>query len=487
MEGITEKIMLKMKSEEFVPSRFRAEGMVTIKGKEIPYEVISEDNVLNGENGAPAGSVFTYSYFRKDVTEEERKIRPVVFAFNGGPGSSSLWLHWGLLAPKAIRFENPTEPQQNPPYELKNNDECLLDICDVVLIDPVECGYGILLDPAAGTEFFGCDQDAASLALVIEDWLIRNDRMNAPKYIMGESYGTMRACLLANALMGGPTFPGKRDVGIAVSGMIFMGTILAVDASLHPAMDASIENCVLHLPTLAATRYYHEPVEGKTAEEFVEEAYRFTADTYLRAIYLGNRLPEREKAEVIAKLAYFTGLDKEYFQANGLKITTQAYPKAYSDKTGKFVGIYDGRYTMPPLGTLQVPDPVADDGAMGKYTAFYTGVMSGPGKESLGITLNRPYKAINFDVNGKWNYQMMRSSLSSLEEVIRRNPKFRLLVANGMYDLCTPMGAARYAMSQIRSTPGQIEIKDYPSGHMTYVGETSLAMLNEDIRTFITN
>lgn len=479
--------MLRVKQEEFIPAYFTAEGTVTIKGKEIPYEAISEDNVLNGENGAPTGSVFTYSYFRMDVTEEERKIRPVVFAFNGGPGSSSLWLHWGLLAPKAIRFENSTEPPQNPPYELVNNDECLLDLCDIVLIDPVECGYGVLLDPAAAPEFFGGDQDAASIALVIEQWLIRNDRMNAPKYIMGESYGTVRACLLANALMGGPTFPGKRDVGIAVSGMIFMGTALAVDGSLHPLMESSIENCVLQLPTLAATRYYHDPVSGRTEAEFVEEAYQFAADTYLRALYLGNRLPEEEREAAVEKLAYFTGLDAAYFDVNGLRITTADYPKAYSGQTGKFVGVYDGRYTMPPLGTLKMPDPVADDGAMGKYTAYYAGVMSGPGKESLGITFNRTYKAINFDVNGKWNYQMMRSPLSSLEEVVRRNPKFRLLVANGMYDLCTPMGAARYAMSQIRSAPGQIEIKDYPSGHMAYVGETSLAMLNEDIRTFITN
>lgn len=479
--------MLRVKQEEFKPARFTADGTVTIRGKGIPYEVISEDNVLNGEAGTPAGSIFTYSYLRKDVTEEERKTRPVLFAFNGGPGSASLWLHWGLLAPKAIRFENPVEPQQNPPYEIVNNEECLLDICDVVLIDPVECGYGVLLDSAAASEFFGNDQDAYSVALVIEDWLNRNGRMNSPKYIMGESYGTMRGSILANALMGGPTFPGKTDVGIAVNGMIFLGTFLIADSTLSPVAESSIEDSVLHLPTLAATRYYHDPVAEVTAEEFIDEAYRFAADEYLRALYLGNRLTEAEKKEVIAKLVYFTGLSESYFLAKGIRITAGTYPKAYCDETGKFVGVYDGRYTMPPLGTLQTPDTVADDGAMGKYTAFYAGVMNGPGKESLGITFQRPYKAINFDVNFKWDRKSVRSPLSSLEEVVRRNPKFRLLVANGMYDLCTPMGAARYAMSQIQSAPGQITIKDYPAGHMTYVGKESLAKLNEDIRAFIMN
>lgn len=155
--------MLKMQQKPFEPVSFVRKGMVTIEGTEIPYQVISEDNVLTDEEGAPKGSVFTYSYFRTDVTEEEAKVRPVLFAFNGGPGSSAIWLHWGLLSPKKIEFDNPVDPQQNGPYTLVNNDRCLLDVCDIVVIDPVTCGYGVLIDQAAAAEFFGIDQDRKSV------------------------------------------------------------------------------------------------------------------------------------------------------------------------------------------------------------------------------------------------------------------------------------------------------------------------------------
>lgn len=478
--------MLKMQQKPFEPACFFAEGKVSTAGKEIPYKVISEDNVLTDEAGTPKGSVFTYSYFRTDVTDKEAEERPVLFAFNGGPGSSALWLHWGLLSPQKIEFENPTDPQQNGPYTLVNNDRCLLDTCDIVVMDPVTCGYGVLIDPAAAPEFFGVDQDAAAMALVIEKWLTKYKRMNSPKYIMGESYGTQRAAVLANALMGGPTFPNRTCTGIAIDGIILMGTFLIADSSLLPMAEGSIENSVLNLPTLAATRYYHQPVEGISQEEFIEESYTFAADTYLRALYLGGRLPEAELDACIEKLSYFTGVPESWFCANGLRLTTQEYPKVYGETAlGKVVGVYDGRYTMDLYHGLQIPDPVADDGAMGKYTAYYAGIMNGTGKELLGIDLDRAYKAINFDTNMKWDYKAMRSPFISLQEALRRNPNLRVLVANGIYDLCTPMGNAHYSFSQMAQEPGQVLIKDYPAGHMAYVGEESYEMLTDDLHEFI--
>lgn len=478
--------MLKMQQKTFEPACFTTEGTVTIKGQEIPYKTVSEDNVLLSEAGTPAGSVFTYSYFRTDVTEEEAKKRPVVFAFNGGPGSSAIWLHWGLLSPKKIEFENPIDPQQNAPYELANNDKCLLDVCDIVVMDPVTCGYGVLIDPAATPEFFGVDQDAAAMELVIEQWLIKYGRMTSPKYLMAESYGTQRAAVLANALMGGPTFTNKTCKGIALDGIILMGTILIADSSLMPLFEGSMEHSVLNLPTLAATRYYHQPVEGISQEEFIEESYTFAADTYLRALYLGNRLPEAERKACIEKLSYFTGVPESWFRANGLRLTTQEYPKVYGETAlGKVVGIYDGRYTMDLYHGMQIPDPVGDDAAMGKYTAYYSGVANGTGKELLGIDFDRPFKAINFDTNMKWNYKTIRTPFISMQEALRRNPNLRVLVANGMYDLCTPMGNARYSFSQMAQEPGQVTIKDYPSGHMAYVGEESYEMLTDDLHTFI--
>lgn len=479
--------MLKMQESAFEPSVFTGAGTVEIDGKEIPYQVISEDNVLTDETGKPVGSVFTYSYFRKDLTEAEVKERPVLFAFNGGPGSSSIWLHWGLLSPKKIDFENPVDPEQNGPYRLENNDRCLLDVCDIVLIDPVDCGFGQLLDPAAGGQFFGVDQDANSIALVIEKWLLRYGRMNAPKYIMGESYGTLRASLLPNFLMGGPTFPNMACTSIAIDGIILMGCALDVDVAMNPnpMLQKTMEPSVLHLPTIAAVRYYHQPEDGLSLSEFVENAQDFAADTYLRALYMGNRLAKEELADCISKLAYFTGMPENWFRTNGLRLTAAAFPKAYGEVFGKIVGTYDGRYTMPLYHDLKMPDPVADDGAMGKYTAYYSGIMNGIGKDLLGITRERPYKAINFAVNGAWNYQGMRTAMEALQEALRRNPNFKVLVANGMFDLCTTMGEAKYNFSQLHYEEGQVIIKDYPSGHMAYIGDESYAMLAEDLHTFI--
>lgn len=478
--------MLKTQQKPFEPVCFTTEGTVTIKGQEIPYKTVSEDNVLLSEAGTPAGSVFTYSYFRTDVTEEEAKKRPVVFAFNGGPGSSAIWLHWGLLSPKKIEFENPIDPRQNAPYELANNDRCLLDVCDIVVMDPVSCGFGVLIDPAAAPEFFGVDQDAAAMELVIEQWLIKYGRMTSPKYIMGESYGTQRAAVLANALMGGPTFTNRTCKGIALDGIILMGTILISDPSLMPMFEGSMEHSVLNLPTLAATRYYHQPVEGISQEDFIEASYTFAADTYLRALYLGNRLLKAELDACIEKLTCFTGVPENWFRANGLRLTTQEYPKVYGETAlGKVVGLYDGRYTMDLYHGLQIPDPVGDDGAMGKYTAYYSAVANGTGKELLGIDFDRPFKAINFDTNMKWNYKAIRSPFISMQEALRRNPNLRVLVANGIYDLCTPMGNARYSFSQMAQEPGQVIIKDYPSGHMVYVGDESYEMLTADLHDFV--
>lgn len=478
--------MLKMQQKPFEPARFCTEGSVTIEGKEIAYKVISEDNVLMSEGGEPAGSIFTYSYFRTDVDAETAKERPVLFAFNGGPGSSSLWLHWGLLSPKKIQFENPTDPRQNGPYTLVNNDRCLLDICDIVVLDPVTCGYGVLIDQSAAPEFFGVDQDAAAMALVIERWLVKYGRMNSAKYLIGESYGTLRASVLANALMGGPTFTNRACTGISIDGIFLMGTVLTSDSSLNPMAEGSMESSVLNLPTLAATRYYHQPAEGISREAFIEEAYNFAADTYLRALYMGNRLPEGERMACIEKLSYFTGVPESWFAANGLRLTASEFPRVYGETVlGKVVGLYDGRYTMDLYHGLAIPDPVADDGAMGKYTAYYAGIMNGAGRELLGIDLDRAYKAINFDTNMKWNYQAIRSPFISLQEALRRNPNLRVLVANGIYDLCTPMGNARYSFSQMAQEPGQVIIKDYPSGHMSYVGDESYAMLTQDLHDFI--
>jgi len=467
---------------EFKESRFTSEGRVTLRGAEVAYRVVAEDTVLCGADEKPAASIFSFSYLRSGMPQGAP--RPVMFVYNGGPGSASMWLHLGLFAPRRLKLDDPLNPPTTPPYSLEDNPHSPLDVCDVVLVDPVETGYGRLLNPGAADQFFGIDADANAVAVFIESWLTRHQRWDSRIYLAGESYGAVRNCMLANALMAGPTSALGRLVGISVSGILMLGATVTTGGEVY-VIQGGVEPSVLQLPSLAATHWYHHR-DGKPAlEDFVEEAWRFSHEHYLQALFLGSRMPQDGREEVMRRLAYFTGLEEGYLREHDLRIGKGDFASLLLRDEGCQVGIYDGRYKLKNAAHTAISDPVADDPAMGLYTPAFTGAMNGPLKQELNITLDREYKAINFAVNEKWKNESMRTPLQSLMAAMRRNPDLRVLFATGCFDLATDLGGVRYTVSHMGMPAERVIVREYPSGHMPYLGEESVTRLAADIRAFI--
>jgi carboxypeptidase C (cathepsin A) len=282
--------------------------------------------------------------------------------------------------------------------------------------------------------------------------------------------------------MGGPTSTVERLVGIPVSGIIMLGAYLQKNG--YHAQDY-VEPAVLHLPVIAATAWYHKRNGRPDLETFVEEAYRFSYEKYFGALFLGNRLDRAEYEQVAARLAYFTGLPAGYFHEHGLRITSDVFAGELLKEDGLAVGIYDSRYTLKNAVESGMKDPVGDDPAMGQYSPAFVGAMMGPLKQDLRITFEREYKVINFSINKIWENDLKQTPMQYLLAAMRRNPDLRVMFGQGYWDLACSSGQVRYLVSQMGMPGERILIKDYPSGHMPYLGEESAASLAGDIRGFI--
>ena len=418
------------------------------------------------------------------IKEGGSPARPVLFATNGGPGSSVAWLNLGLLGPKRVKLENPVAPRTVPPFALEDNPHCLLDLCDLVLIDPPGAGFSDEPDPETEKELCTVDGDAAAVAVFIEEWLIRHGRVNTPIYFAGESYGTIRAPALCDALFGGPYAGGKKLASLSLSGVLMLGTAFTTTGSIliQPQCEESARN----LLSAAATTAFHHPDRFPSPDAAAEEAWAF-APRYLAALFAGRALPEAEREAVAAELSRLTCLPAGKLIQDGLRYTMKDYRAAVLP--GQQVGAYDGRYVMDGLaapGSVPAPataDPIADDPAMGRYCPAFRGGM-GELRKSLPLPEKR-YALINFTVNSAWKYGSSRTAVESLENAMRRNPEMRLFFGSGLYDLVTVAGNVRYTLNQSRLPLSRVTVKEYRSGHMPYLGEETAAQLEADLRAFI--
>ncbi len=462
---------------------YRAQKQMNINGASLEYESISQEWIAADDNGKDEVTFFTYSYFRKDTDE---KNRPVLFAFNGGPGASCSQLHLGVLGPTRIDFPEPDEQRPTKTPSLIPNGASPLDTCDIVMIDPPGTGYARLLDCSAAEKYLSVDGDAAAVALLIEAWLIKYDRFLSPIYIMGESYGTIRAPEVVANLMGGPTYENYRDIAIPVAGTITIGNIGWEVHNIMTPDSQSVEQSVLGLPIYAATHWYHHlSKDGTLNTDFVEEAYRFSANEYLPALYLGQNLDAEKRTEVAQKLSYFTGIDANVLLAKNLRISVKEFESMCCAAEGKAVGIYDSRYTMPLGLNIGMLDPVGDDAAMGNYMPAFTRLMNGEKREELNIPSGMRYDQINFTVNGRFKYDVKRTPLECLAQTMRRDPDFRIFVGSGYYDLCTLFTDVRMVLARGKLDLSRVTAKNYEAGHLLYMGESNAMKFGEDIRKFI--
>ena len=257
------------KPDTFKPARFESDGKITLSGKEIPYHTICEDNIIYGPDGNPVASIFTYAYFRSDV--EDTSNRPVVFAYNGGPGSSCMYVHAGFLGTRRMQYDEVDRESAFGPYKVIDNPDCLIDIADIVLIDPVGTGYGVLIDESKKKDFFGIEQDAEALLTVLEAWVRRYNRGLSPKYLCGESYGCTRSAVAAGIAA---TMGRERGYGIAFDGIVFIGNTVTVGKYFGEGLP--VETSVLGFPTYAGVNWYHNHPTNQSVEDFVKDLELYT-------------------------------------------------------------------------------------------------------------------------------------------------------------------------------------------------------------------
>lgn len=469
-----------IKPDDFRPARFESEHSIELNGQIIPYRTVSEDNVFYNAEGKPAASIFSYSYFRTDV--KDVSSRPVIFAYNGGPGSSSIYVHTGFFGTRRVSYGEPDRPSAFGPYEVIDNPDCLLDVADLVLIDPVGTGYGMLLDEKEKDQFLGIEADAEALLNFIEAWCLRYKRGLSPKYLIGESYGCTRSATAAGiAAVGGK----ERAYGVAFDGIVMIGNTVTVGE--YFGKNVPVEDSVIGFPTYAGVNWYHNHPYEQTVEEFVAEAKAFADEEYLLALYRGEALADEKKEEIIEKVSYYTGVSREYLIAHGLKIDDNDYRQEVLKKQGKAVSRYDGRITRPLLSPWKDEEQKAlwDDATADRYDTYFYAALTGDILPYLNVSLDRTY--VNMTMYYKdWNRESKSGTTGEhLRNAMTRRPGMRTFFANGWYDLCTEFGHVYYTVDHAGLPRDRVFVKGYRSGHMIYIGEENARELSQDIRAFV--
>ena len=455
----------------------------TIRGQRIAYTATAGETVLRNDRDEPIATLYSFAYIKTNGAPD----RPVMFVFNGGPGSSSVWLHMGVVGPRRVQLDREVNPSNVPPFGVVDNPDSLLDVADLVFIDPVGTGFSRIVGVGKPEDFYGVDEDAESVAQFIELWLSRNGRWNSPKYLMGESYGSARAALLPRALMGGPTYGGVMR-GITVDGIVLLGSSLngPGGAGQSPALGAA-----LNLPAMAATAWAHRRIDrrGLTLEAFDAEVTRFALDDYLPVLEqaAAGTLDESARAAMAARLSAYTGLPAEAWTP-GLILSTKAFSQQLLADQGLTVGLYDGRYTLS--SALDGGEPVADDPAMGRYVPGFVAAFHQMLSEDLKVNEDRRYGAIVWrNLLFGWNWKRAgvpegQSFAGDLATAMRRNGDLRVLVASGYYDMVTTPAAAKDALTKAGVPEDRVTVRNYESGHMLYLGDTAAAF-SDDVRALI--
>jgi len=453
---------------------------VTIGGKKIDYSATAGTIMLREEDGTPKASVFYIAYSRDGVTDLSK--RPLSFSFNGGPGSSSVWLHLGLLGPRRVQLEEDGSAPP-PPYRLVDNSFSLLDATDLVFIDPVSTGFSRAVSEEDPGQFHGVEEDIESVGKFIRLYTTRNKRWVSPKFLIGESYGTTRAAGLSGHL--------QEELGLYLNGIILVSAVLDFQTiRFNTGNDLPY---VLFLPSYTATAWYHRKLPAELQEgglaAALEEAQRFAGGDYRRALFEGSALSAEEKARVADNLARLTGLGRDYVERADLRISMPRFGKELLRDRDRTVGRYDSRFTgIDRDGAGETPDYDPSYASVhGAFTAAFNQYV----RAELAFESDLPYEILTGRVH-PWNFGNWENRYVNVAETLRsamtQNPHLKVFVANGYYDLATPFFATQYTFDHLgldRSLRGNVSLSYYEAGHMMYIESKSLAKLKLDLAAFI--
>jgi carboxypeptidase C (cathepsin A) len=464
------------------PQSFVTQHRGTFGGERIDYTAEAFETHLKDDKGNPTASIFAIAYTRRDVRDP--RTRPITFVFNGGPGSASLWLHMGQFGPKRINVPSDGTDSGAPPYEIIDNPHSILDVSDLVFIDPVGTGYSRALGDTDPKDFWGVEEDAKSLTEFVRLYLTRNQRWNSPRYLAGESYGTTRAAAMAREMTRG-------FQGMDLNGVLLISSILDFQtARFRPGNDSPY---VAFLPTMAATAWYHGKIEPRpeSLEAFLDEVREFALNDYTVALARGSRLSEAEFADIATRLAHYTGLSRRYVEGANLRVSAFRFMKELLREEGRVVGRFDSRYTgrdYDDVGETFEADPSAY-GITGAYVAAVNDHLA----RVLNVRIDREYKVLSREPGRNWNWDTEEGRgwpayvnvAPWLGAAMRQNPDFRTFVGNGYYDMATPFFGTENTMAS-NGIPGErVVMAYYPAGHMMYTHEPSLEAMANDIRAFI--
>jgi carboxypeptidase C (cathepsin A) len=458
---------------------------ITIDGIKLDYTatagtiVLKEEDVENGE--VAKASIFYVAYTLDGVKEPSE--RAVTFSFNGGPGSSSVWMHLGLLGPKRVLFDDEGNPLP-PPYKLVDNEFTLLTQTDLVFIDPVSTGYSRSVPEEKPEQFHSLKKDIESVGEFIRLWTTRNNRWSSAKFLIGESYGTTRAGGLSEFL--------QSRYGMYLNGIMLVSSILNfITARFTPGNDLPF---ILFLPTYTATAWYHKklaPELQKDLRKTLDQVEEFAANDYTLALMKGNQLPGKERKAIVDKLSYFTGLSKEYIDQTNIRINIHRFTKELRRSEGITVGRLDSRYTgfdKDGVGEYYESDP-SYDAILGAYTATLYDYV----RRDLKVEIDRHYEIL-ISLYETWKYDKNENQFvntaEQLRNAFRSNPFLKVIVCNGYFDLATPYFATQYTFNHIELPEKQrenISMTYYYSGHMMYTHKPSLNQVTQDLKKFIDN
>ena len=467
---------------------------VRIGGKEIKYTATAGTMVLKEEPSdrekewegeKPRAQVFFVAYTRdeSDGKSAQRasavRERPLTFSFNGGPGSSSVWLHLGVLGPRRVVMTDDGELPA-PPFQLTDNQYSLLDETDLVFIDPVSTGYSRATDGQKPKEWHEFRKDIESVGDFIRLYTTRYNRWLSPKFLIGESYGTTRAAGLSGYL--------QERHGLYLNGLILVSAVL--DFTTVEFKTNNELPFVLFLPGYAATAWYHKKAGiGQSLNDFLHEAEEFARGAYASALMKGDLLPAEERLQVVKELARFTGLSTEFIERTQLRIIDQHFFKELLRESGRTVGRLDSRFLgVDRLGVTEAAeyDPLLTN-VMGPYTACFYDLV----RAELKFESDLPYEILSEKV-WPWSYAAFENQYLNVAETMRKamtyNPHLKVFVANGYYDLGTPYFATEYTFSHLgldKSLHQNVNMAYYEAGHMMYIHRPSLKKMKADLVKFI--
>ncbi len=448
----------------------------TFGGRTMRYTATVEEQVLKGEDGTPKAAIVTSAY----VAEPRDPSRPVTFLFNGGPGSGSVWLQMGAFGPKRVAIPSDARDDGAPPYPILDNPDSLLDVTDLVFIDPVGTGFSHTIGETKGEDYWGVTKDAKSVAEVIRKWLSGNGRWNSPKFLGGESYGTTRSAAVVNELEG-------QFNDVALNGVILISTVLDFGAGAET--EGAELAYVTTLPSMAATALFHGKASAPSAEAFVEQARAFAIGPYASFLLKGQMATAAERAAILPQLARFTGLSEPYLEQADLRVSSDRFYKELLRDRGLTVGRLDSRYTGTDYDRAgEYPD---NDPSFYGIDAGYTAAINHFMRDTLGYDTERQYVTIGGVRDWDWKLEGGRDTNAYLNvtpylgRALRENSGLRIFVGQGWYDFATPFFAAEYALTRTGIPQDRIVYSYYDSGHMMYIRDEDRSKLSADVRAFI--